>query len=170
MQNHPNIYWTTCLSLDKDPNVQLVQSKTKYLPTFHNMTNYLFIYISFCPTKCGLSDTDGTSGTIFLDPALITLQLIAGTGVMTPISVRMFSCEKIVHLMVIQLLCILEHTNFPFNASVCHVYSFHTKDYSKMALVVMSMLGTFSIQPNCQSHFRNFPFQPNYSRILNFGK
>jgi hypothetical protein len=52
------------ISLDKGPIVQFVRVRQD----FYALAIIYPIWISFCPTKSGLSGTDITSGTNFLDP------------------------------------------------------------------------------------------------------
>ena len=64
LENVSNIYLTKCFYHLLQIQIPICQSKTRFLHSCHNMSNYLFILIAFCSTKCGFSSTTGTN---FLD-------------------------------------------------------------------------------------------------------
>ena len=74
------------------------------------------------PPKRAAMTSIGVSKIIF-NP-LISLQLIADTGMMTPIGVRKFGCDNIDHLMLMQILCTPAQANLTLTASVSHLPSY----------------------------------------------
>ena len=69
--------------------------------------------------------------------------------------------DNIVHPKVMKILCILAQANFPLNASVCRLPSF-IMHVSQKKLFIDTL---YSQQPNCQSHYTNFPLSPSVQKL-----
>ena len=96
---------------------------------------------------------------------LLTLHLIADSGVMTAIGVRRPGCSNAVQPKVMQIICLLVQENFSINASVCLLPWFHTKIPNFLSGQRKAHVPLFYQLRLSNFHFflwRNFFFTPSF--------